>query len=538
MLLHRISILVVVALCLCALLLSTVVFPRPAFAAGDPIRVTSQTDTVHFPNFIDFDLSANDSSGTLSQAIISITFSIPGYENQEDQHTLTISYPAQSVTLHWREDTTGNNFYPAGVLVAYNWQLEDSAGHRHTGVTQHFSTIDTRFNWQRLTQGNLQVNWYNRSQDFGQLVLDKASASLARISTMLGSRLVHPINVWIYASVDDFHGSLQPNSYEWVGGEALPSLDEASIVVVDTSDLTLVRDMPHELTHLLFHQLINPEVRIPTWFDEGLAVYNQIYHEPEMTARLQAALDLHTLLRLDDIADGFPSNSDQAYLAYAQSWNLVSYMYSTFGLNKMTVFIKLLKNLQATFTQDLQQALGEDQTHLEDQWRIHLHQPPALAPGQLTPTAQPQGQPVLPKTQTNANSSSPLLITFGFLLVLASLIMLLLISVNVNRRKQQALEMESAQQLVAVNTQRWQPDNQTSSYTQTSTYMQSPIPPSTPFVPANPHASSWEWDYPDDEGQANAGEDQSKSLMGPSSLPFIESQEYLGQRPRRQVPQE
>src|SRR2546426_11505052 len=98
--------------------------------------------------------------------------------------------------------------------------------------------------------------------------------------------------------------------------------------------------------------------------------------------------------------------------------------------------------------------------------------------------------------------------------------------------------MESAQQLVAVNTQSWQPDNQTSSYTQTSTYMQSPIPPSTPFVPANPHASSWEWDYPDDEGQANAGEDQSKSLMGPSSLPFIESQEYLGQRPRRQVPQE
>src|SRR5262249_21825654 len=160
-------------------------------------------------------------------------------------------------------------------------------------------------------------------------------------------------------------------------------------------------------------------------------------------------------------ADGFPSNSDQAYLAYAQSWNLVSYMYSTFGLSKMTLFIKMLKNPQATFAQDLQQALGEDQTHLENQWRIHLRQPAVPTPGQLTPTAQPQRQPILPKTQTNADSSSPLLITIGFLLVLASLIMLLLISVNVNRRKQQALAVESAQQLVAANIQRWQSDNQT-----------------------------------------------------------------------------
>ena len=523
MLLRYIRTLVPVVLCICILLLSSVVFPRPAFAAyaGDPITVTSQRDTVNFPDFIDFDLSASDSNSTIAQAIISITFSVPGYENQEDDHTLTISRPAQSVTLHWREDTTGNNFFPAGAHVAYYWQIVDSAGHWHTDVTQHFTTIDTRFSWQRLSQGDLQVNWYNRSQDFGQLVLDKASVSLVHISTVLGGGLLHPINLWIYQTDDDFHGSLQPNSYEWVGGEALPSLDEASIVVVDISDLTLVRDMPHELTHLVFHQLINPAVRIPTWFDEGLAVYNQNYHEPDMAARLQVALDTYTLLRLDDIADGFPSNSDQAYLAYAQSWNLVSYMYSTFGLSKMTLLIKMLNNPQATFAQDLQQALGEDQAHLENQWRIHLHQPPTLGSGQITPVSLPNKHPVLQRVQTNAESSSPLLITIGFLLVLVSLIMLLLI-INMNRRKQQSEEFHTINslisreaanqrgttQLVDSNTPRWQPDNQTSSYSQTSNYMQTSVPPSTPFVPANPHASAWEWDYPDDEGQAYTGEEK------------------------------
>ncbi len=515
---NRLSLLAV--LFLCALLLSSVVVPRPAWAAGDPITVSSQTDTIHFPNSIDFDLSANDSSSTISQTIIAITFSVPGYGNQEDDHRLTVSPPTRNVTLHWREDTTGNNFYPVGTHVSYYWQLEDSAGHWHTDVTQRFTTIDTRFNWQHLSRGNLQVNWYNRSQDFGQTVLDKANSSLAHISTMLGSRLLHPINLWVYETDDDFHSSLQPNSYEWVGGEALPQLDEASIVVVDISDTTLVRDMPHELTHLIFHQLIDPGVQVPRWFDEGLAVYNQIYHEPDMTARLRVALDTHALLRLDDITTDFPSNSDKAYLAYAQSWNLVSYMYSSFGLAKMTLLIKMLKDPQTTFDEDLQRALGEDQAHLENQWRIYLHQPPTLAPEQLTPTAQPKNQPNQPPVQSNADSSSPLLITIGFLLIVASLVMLLLISVNANRRKQQALAAESAQHLVAANALRWQQVNQvpSSMYTQPT---QSPTPSSMPFVPANPYAShldypdAHQWDYPDGQGQ-----------------------EYLGQQPRRQAPQE
>ncbi len=103
-------------------------------------------------------------------------------------------------------------------------------------------------------------------------------------------------------------------------------------------------------------------------------------------ARLQEALDTHKLLRLDNITLGFPANADQAYLAYAQSWNLVTYMYSTFGLTKMGALIKGLNNPQTDFNGDLQTYLGEDQPRLENQWRIHLQQSPTLPPDQLTPT--------------------------------------------------------------------------------------------------------------------------------------------------------
>ena len=107
-------------------------------------------------------------------------------------------------------------------------------------------------------------------------MLNKASASIQHIGSVLGNGLQHPINLWIYASNDDFHGALAPGSYEWVGGEAHPWLNEAFISVEDSNDNTLVRDMPHELTHLVFHQLIAQGPIAPTWFDEGMAVYQSV----------------------------------------------------------------------------------------------------------------------------------------------------------------------------------------------------------------------------------------------------------------------
>lgn len=429
---------------LCMLLLSSVVFPRAAFAASSPITVTSQTDTIHFPNYIDFEISAKDASNTITGATISIAFNVPGYRQQLLHNTVPIDHPTQTVTLSWRQNTSGNNFYPPGTPVSYNWQLQDSGGYVYSDTTQNFTTVDSRFTWQQLSQGMLHVNWYNRPQAFGQVVLDRASTSLAHIRSVLGGGLLHPINLWIYETDEDFHSSLAPNSYEWVGGEALPSLKEASIVVTDTSDDTLRRDMPHELTHLVFHQLIEQGIQVPTWFDEGLAVYNQFYHEAGMTARLQEALDTHTLLRLDAIAQGFPANGDQALLAYAESWNLVAYMYSTFGLAKMGSFIKGLNNPQMDFGQDLQKYLGEDQADLENQWRIHLHQPPIPSSNQatLTPTARANNQQHQTPTQTNIDSDSLVLIAVGVLLVLGSAASLTLIIVNINRRRRQAVALQ------------------------------------------------------------------------------------------------
>ena len=289
-------------------------FASPGIVHGltistNPISVISRTYSENFPGYIDLSANAQDSAGTINQATLVLTFNPDG---ASENHSVSLNKQGNVYIATWREDTSHGHFVPPGVQVTYNWEFTDNTGHTLTDAQQQFTTIDTRFNWQHLTQGMLQVNWYNRDQNFGQTILDQASTSIHKISTTLGGSLNQPINLWIYATDQDFHGSLAPDSYEWVGGVALPLLHEASIVVQDASDYTLTRDMPHELTHLVFHELIAQGITAPTWFDEGLAVYNQIFREGQLKARFEKALASHSLLRLSDISTGFPANADHS----------------------------------------------------------------------------------------------------------------------------------------------------------------------------------------------------------------------------------
>jgi hypothetical protein len=207
--------------------------------------------------------------------------------------------------------------------------------------------------------------------------------------------------------------------YEWVGGIAFPSLNEAFIVADSTADTTLIREMPHELTHLVFHQRIARGISAPAWLDEGLAVYNQLYHEPEMTFRLKEALTTHTLLALQTLSIAFPANADQAYLAYAQSWNLVDYMYTTFGQNKMHALVQNMNNPQFDIAEDVQQALGVDVLHLENSWRVHLNQPAIQGIDAGTPTSQPARKSIPTPSVTDSNAA--LLLSLGILLIIVPL---------------------------------------------------------------------------------------------------------------------
>lgn len=467
-----------VLLC-CLLALFALPFASPLHALSSdqqPLTISAQATSVHFPTSVTFNATATDSASNIVSASITVNLNTGvGF----DLHPVTIKTPARTEHLTWYLDTSGNNFLPAGTTIDYYWKLSDALGNTYSQPQQELTTTDTRFTWQHLNSGMLQVNWYNRGQDFGQILLNQASASVNRISKTLGGGLLHPINMWVYETTDDFHGSLPPSSYEWVGGIAFPSLSEASIVVAGTADNTLVRDMPHELTHLIFHQLIVNGTEPPTWFDEGLAVYNQVYHEPDLTIRLQKALATQSLLRLADISFRFPVDSDQAFLAYAQSWNLVQYMFDTYGQPKMQQFIRLMNDPSFDFGEDMIKALGVDIAHLENAWRLHLNQPGTLTPDEMTPTAAPTTVPHL-NTSNGSDDRSWVLLVLGGVLVAGSLFGLFALFIVTTRNRRRAQMANLSQASLAA------PPIDPALYMRSSMYAgaaQQPLPPHAPPAP-------------------------------------------------------
>jgi hypothetical protein len=384
-------------------------------AVSNPIQVNSQSSILTFPKAIDFKISVHDSGGSLARATVYLTYENSGYQ---PSHQVIATGSASAYTFQWHDNLLANiyEFPLVGTQISYYWTITDTTGNSYTSPSQTIEIVDNRFNWQHLSKGLYRVNWYGRGTDFGQMVLGKVGTDIQRISHNLGGGLNHLINLWVYQNTNDFQGSLPPNVHEWVGGIAFPSVFQGSIVAQSAGDDTLQRDMPHELTHLVFHQIVAPSVA-PTWFDEGLAVDNQSYHESEMLVRFKTALNDHDLLPLKRISQDFPANADTAYLAYAQSWQLVAYMYQTFGLQKMIALIHDMGNPNQSFDADMRQALGLDVAHLENQWHLSLNQPPTLSKSELVeplPAPQPPLNPY--------NSTTIFLLLLGIVLVAVSLL--------------------------------------------------------------------------------------------------------------------
>src|SRR6266487_1087895 len=116
---HLLCMLRLLLVCLCGVLLLPIAFSaRHVLAVSDPIMVTSESDTVYFPKYIDFTMSARDTNSSITQASIYITFKERPYASAV-VHQVPISSPAQLITLHYHADTSGDNFHSHGTLVEY-----------------------------------------------------------------------------------------------------------------------------------------------------------------------------------------------------------------------------------------------------------------------------------------------------------------------------------------------------------------------------------------------------------------------------------
>jgi hypothetical protein len=258
---------------------------------------------------------------------------------------------------------------PPGTYINYWWKVKDKSGASLETTPSRYQVKDTQHTWQNLTQGKISIYFYSGGTSLAQSIMSAAQQSLTKLANDTGASPDKTVNIYAYASSQDYHNStiFEP---EWSGGLAFTQFSTISIIIRPSQLALDISGIPHELTHtVIFQVTANPYNGLPVWLNEGLAMYTEGSLNPQFSTPLKKAVQGNSLISVRSLTDPFSAIGDQAYLAYAQSYSLVDYLISQYSSAKM---LDLLNTFQKGSEYDaaLRNTYGIDMDKLNDQWKI------------------------------------------------------------------------------------------------------------------------------------------------------------------------
>ncbi|MGZ9225530.1 MAG: peptidase MA family metallohydrolase [Anaerolineales bacterium] len=372
--------------------------------------------------------------------------------------------PGKTVHAEWTWEMRQSGSLPPGATLWWRWRVTNANGKETVSETKTATWLDDVHDWKIMDNGDSQrvrLHWYEGDQIFAIDLAKAADDGLQFNETQSGLNADAPIDIYIYASTDDLKDAIlyEPS---WTGGQAFPDQDIV-ILGISEPDLDWGRDaIVHELTHVLVgHLTFSCLGDVPTWLNEGLAVYSEGELDTPSQRQLEDAIRDDTLLTVRSLSGGFSEVSDKAYLSYSQSYSITRFLIETYGQDKMTVLLLALRD-GMTIDDALLQTYGFDIEGLEDAWRQAIGAQPQ--PVSAQPTAQPtptyiptivpvSGAPVAqqstptviptssfgstPATEIPARTAPPLglsLILLGICCIMLLLIGVLILGVVVSRQ--------------------------------------------------------------------------------------------------------
>ena len=270
---------------------------------------------------------------------------------------------AVSVTQEWDMRRTGS--IPPGATVWWRWRVINDLGQEFLSPRQEVVYDDERFDWQVHTSDNIDFYWYAGGSGFGKRLANSVSDGLRNFQ--LGRDLDAPVKAFIYESPEDLRGAvLFPQS--WTGGLAFTS-HNILLIAVDPADYdTYISGLIHELAHLLVSELtFNCFGDLPTWLEEGLAMYAEGELADYQRNILDDAIASNELISLKSLNSSFPADHSGAHLSYVQSWSLVDYLIAGYQWPMMRRLLDVFAE-GTTYEDAIERVYGLDLDALETAW--------------------------------------------------------------------------------------------------------------------------------------------------------------------------
>jgi hypothetical protein len=242
--------------------------------------------------------------------------------------------------------------------------------------------------------GLVVIDTYGRSTSFNQSVLSLVTGDLVHpIEDTLGFTLLHPVHIYIYNSRADFLAGAQPDNPAETGAYTIPADSTIYMPVEGDAPSDVQAYLPHELTHVVFHQNedrgVYGETIFPLWVDEGNAAYDQVPGSDQVIAYdqvLQQAVSSNALIDLFTTFNAaYPSDPNTDFLGYAEARSFVGYLIATYSATTYHHYLRDIMNGDMLLAAEMD--FGVDLRILESRWRVSLGATPTVADAGYIPTA-------------------------------------------------------------------------------------------------------------------------------------------------------
>lgn len=337
----------------------------------DGFSLTMSAPKVDFPNSIEFNIEAESDT-----EITDITL-----QYRMDKVGLlpvtSVVFPAfeagEKTSAEWKWDMTQTGGLPPGADLTYWWSLEDAFGQKTDTPVKTLSFDDGRHKWKDAPGSGFNLYWYKGDSRFAQQLIEAGEDALTRLEDDIGAMPERSIEVYVYGSTAALQGSLI-FPQEWTGGLAYT---EYGIVAlgVSTDQLGWGKGaMAHEMAHLVVHQVTmnGYGIVLPSWLDEGLAMYAEGDLTSEFASALSSAVKRGQLDSVQSLSSSFPAQTAAATLAYAESYSIVDYLLDhKGGKENMLDLLGAIRD-GSGYEEALQAVYGLSISQLDSQWRQHL----------------------------------------------------------------------------------------------------------------------------------------------------------------------
>jgi hypothetical protein len=333
--------------------------------------ITLSAPRVNFPDSIEFKIEAESDA-----EITDITLQYR-MDKLSVLPVTSVVFPAfaagNKTSAEWKWDMTQTGGLAPGADLSYWWSIEDDSGREADTPVRTLSFDDDRYEWKRFESSSFNLYWYKGDSHFGRQLVAAGEDALNLLEEDIGAKPGRTIEVYVYGSTAALQGSLiYPQ--EWTGGLAFT---EYGIVALGISTQQLgwgEAAMAHEMAHLVVHQVTmnGYGIALPSWLDEGLAMYAEGELSSEFASALNSAVKSGGLDSVQSLSSSFPADTASALLAYAESYSLVEYLLDHEGAKEnMLALLGAIRDGNG-YEEALQEVYGLSISQLDSQWKQYL----------------------------------------------------------------------------------------------------------------------------------------------------------------------